>query len=132
MNMVAPLIDISDCPFSGMKRKAKRGEYSDTPTQIYLQVFVDYYDSNGNKVEAKGITGFERRLTAVNETVVDVTTGDIATEATPEQNKMGELDYLRLIPVQQNMVGGTLAGVNESLYGLYILKADGRGQFDNQ
>ena len=93
MNSMNPIVEISRCPLTNLKRKAKlrKLEWSTVEEKVSIEVLVSYYDENDNIVSGGGITEYLRELPAKNEFLVDAATG-----LDPDENTVtvvGEYDF---------------------------------------
>lgn len=125
-------IDISNCPKSGLPRKAWKHEFVDANDYLKLTVRVGFFNADGEQIITNGINEFEKELFAVNSTKVNALTGDNVYEGDQGyENSVGEMDYIRGLKLNPAFIEiGNIATINAIIYDQYIIKSDQNGRFN--
>jgi len=126
------IIDISNCPISGLLRKAWKHSFEDTNDYLKLTVRIAFYTENGTKIVANGITEFQKELYARNTTKVNPANGDVILEGEEGyEDAIGEMDFIKSQNLNPTFIAiGNIAAINEVIYDQYIIKSDTNGRFD--
>ncbi len=126
------IIDISNCPETGLARKAWKHSFEDTNDYLKLTVRVAFFKENGQKIRANGVMEFEKELYARNTTKVNPANGDIVIEGQEGyEDAIGEMDFIRSLNLNPTFISiGNIAAINEVIYDQYIIKSDANGRFD--
>lgn len=125
-------IDISDCPVSGLKRKAWKYEFVDANEFLKLTVKIGFFTPEGIQIKTNGIYEFEKELFAVNTTKVNPLTGNNVYEGDEGyENAIGERDFIRGLNLNPTFIEiGNIATINSIIYDQYIIKSDQNGRFN--
>jgi hypothetical protein len=127
-------INISDCPQSGLKRKAWKHEFVDANDFLKLTVRIGFFNEDGVQIKANGIHEYEKELYAMNSTKVHPETGNNLYEGDEDyENAIGEMDFIRSLNLNSTFISiGNIATINSIIYDQYIIKSDANGRFNEQ
>lgn len=88
----------------------------------YMVIIIDNYDSNGDIINNSVVRSYQVVLRADNTTFVDMATGDLVPEGSP--NSIGEYDYIYFLE------GQVLPYSNQDFKTNVVLRAEQQGRFD--
>lgn len=120
------MITISNCPVTGLQRKAEYDfKWFKSTKQIIISCVISHY-KDGGKVTSKGVVDFGKELVATNDTMVNPANGQIVLadeEGNYPEGSMGEYDYYAFVV-------GTMSIVLPTVIEGIILVRDSEGKFN--
>lgn len=120
------MINISNCPVTGLQRKAEYDfKWFRSTKQIIISCVISHYKDE-EKVISKGVVDFVKELVATNDTMVNPANGQIVIadeSGNYPEGLIGEYDYY-------SYVVGTMSIILPQMIEQIILLRDSQGKFN--